>query len=229
MNLHKLFLASYLSSQASTYFNRVLMVSSLAQHPDEKVSEFRDSFFESLRNSGRQYVDNIKNANEIYSDMDLPELDLPRFPEDYFKWMERFRKNIRNSVENQSEDQLIIDYAFYMASICSDLAILVWALYLHQYAPNGPNQAAQLKKSIDDSKNAKFIWAGTAVLLGQREDLRFLWEEWQSLDNLLDQFYAFAIPENTENIVEAISFADALLPKFHEKVDFIVGKLKALD
>ncbi len=41
--------ASYYASRAAVYFNRVLLVSSLAQNPDVKVSKIRDDFFAFLK------------------------------------------------------------------------------------------------------------------------------------------------------------------------------------
>lgn len=224
----KLFLASYLSTDASTYFNRVLIVSNLAQHPDPKVSEFRESFFQSLRNTGRQYVENIQHANSIYRELNLPELELPRFPDDYFTWVDKFRKYLRGTAPEKSEEQWIVDYGFYMASLCADLSILIWSLNLHLYALEAPEQLTQIEKTISDSNNTKFLWAGTALLLGQNNNLRFLWEEWQSLNNLLEQLFTKADVSNRNKLVETLSFLEALLPKFHEKFEIIVQKLNVI-
>ncbi len=223
--LQNYFLASYLSTQASTYFNRVLLVSNLAENPDPKVVELREAYFQSLRNAGQQYVANIVQANSIYDEFNLPELDLPRLPEDYFHWVEAFRKHLRASVEENSKEQFLVDYAYHMASICTDLAIFVWSMYLHLHAKQGPDMLPNLKQFVEGSQRSKLIWAGTAVLLGRQEGLLFLWQEWQSIDHLLNQFYAFGILENSEKQQEALYFADALLPKFHETVDRIVSGL----
>ena len=222
------FIASYLSTQAATYFNRVLLVSSLAQHPDAKVAELRETFFQSLKNGGSQYINNIIQANNIYTDMDLEELDLPRLPEDYFHWVDAFRKNLRATTTENSTEQLIVDYAYHMACICTDLALLGWSLYLHLHAPAAPDQMPQIKSSISDLQRSKLIWSSTAILLGREEDMHFMWAEWQTLNHLLDQLHAFDLLNKPENQEAALNFADALLPKFHETVDNIISKLKVL-
>ena len=226
--MQKYFIASYLSTQSATYFNRVLIVSSLAQHPDDKVVEIRESFFESLKSGGKQYINNIIQANHIYTEMDLAELDLPRLPEDYFNWVEAFRKNLRATTTDQSAEQLIIDYAYHMGSICTDLALLAWALYMHLHAPAAPNQIPQIENSIADSQRSKTIWSSTAMLLGQKEELHVMWTEWKTLNDLLNQLYAFDLINKPENQEAALNFADALLPKFHETVDKLIESLKTV-
>jgi hypothetical protein len=222
-----LFLASYYSTKAAVYFNRVLLVSNLAQHPDPRVSALREVFFQKLRDSGRYYVENIKQANEIYLEMNLPALDLPRLPNDYFAWLSEFRANLRNTTTDQSNEQLIIDYAFYMASISTDLALLNWSKQLHLEAPLATNQFEQIESSINDIKNTKFNWAAFAMLLGKNDQLRFFWEEWQSLDHLLEQYLAFDVVNKPENTTDSMRFSEALLPKFDEKATQIFNLLQA--
>ena len=204
-----------------------MLVSNLAQHPDPRVSALREVFFQELKDSGRYYVENIKQANEIYLEMDLPALDLPRFPDDYFTWLSEFRANLRNTTTDQSNEQLIIDYAFYMASISTDLALLNWSKQLHLEAPLATNQLEQIESSINDIKNTKLNWAAFAMLLGKNEQLRFFWEEWQSLDHLLEQYLAFDVISKPENTADAMRFSEALLPKFDEKASQIFNLLQA--
>jgi hypothetical protein len=65
------------------------------------------------------------------------------------------------------------------------------------------------------------------MLLGKNDQLRFFWEEWQSLDHLLEQYLAFDVVNKPENTTDSMRFSEALLPKFDEKATQIFNLLQA--
>jgi hypothetical protein len=221
MNLSQLFQLSYLSADAGIYFNRVLFVSSLAQHPDPKVAAIREEYFGFLRTQGRYYVGNIQKANGAYLELGLPALELPKYPNDFFDWISAFRKNLLTKVEEQSLERWTIDYGYYMASISGDIGLLQWALRLKAEAPNAPDQTKQIESLISSAQRSKQIMAGLSMLLGSNEPLRILWQEWKSLEALLDQLLAYDLPNDPEKFQEAISFSEALLAKYRERAEAI--------
>lgn len=225
MKLSQRFQLSYLSADAGIYFNRVLLVSSLAQHPDPKVAALREKFFSFLKTQGRYYVGNIQKANAAYLELGLPALELPRFPNDFFDWISTFRKNLISSVDEQSEERWIMDYGYYMGSISGDVSLLQWSLKLHYEAPNAPNQVKQIESLIQAAQRAKQIMKGLSMLLGSNENLRILWQEWKSLEALLDQFLAYDLPNDPAKFEKAIAFSEALLAKYREGSETIYKNL----
>lgn len=225
MNLAQLFQLSYLSADASIYFNRVLLVSSLAQHPDPQVAALRENFFGFLKKQGRYYVGNIQKANAAYLELGLPAMELPRFPNDFFDWISAFRKNLISSVDAESQERWIMDLGYYMASISGDIGLLQWSLKLHHEAPNAPNQIKQIESLTQAAQRAKQIMKGLSMLLGSDEQLRILWQEWKSLEALLDQLLAYDLPNDPTTFEEAIAFSEALLSKYRERSEAIYKHL----
>lgn len=221
MQANQLFQMSYLSADAAVYFNRVLLVSSLAQHPDAQVATLREAFFGFLKTQGRHYVGNIQRANHYYLELGLPALDLPKFPNDYFTWIGQFRKNLRDKIGSKNSNAYLFDFSYSMASLSGDIALLQWSLQLHATAPAAPNQRPQMESLINSVKDNKFRMPAPAMLLATEDAYRFIWQEWKSLEALLDQLLAFELPEKPEVFQQAIDFCDALLAKFRERAAYI--------
>ncbi|MCH2046547.1 MAG: hypothetical protein MK212_20695 [Saprospiraceae bacterium] len=226
MNLSKLFELSYLSTDAGIYFNRVLFVSYLARHPDPKAAAVRDSCLTFLQTKGRYYVGNIIKANAFYLELGLPKLELPKYPDDYFSWISDFRKNLLSKIEDKTVERWILDYGYYLASISGDIGLLQWSLKLEIEAPNTLSQTKQIKSLMLSAQKAKMLMGGLSLLLGSSDEkFRILWQEWKSLENLLDQLLAFELPHLRDKFQKALDFSEALLAKYRERAEAIIKLL----
>ncbi len=183
------FSASFYAMRAGIYFNRVLMVSSLAQQPDAGISALRDRWFAELRETGRFYVDMIKQATAVYQQQgSLAPLTMPKFPDDYFTWAATFLQTFRTTLTVGTQSELLFSYGYCLGNAYCDLEVLRWALELQEIGGGlGFDQDKQINTLLADLSETQFRWAAGAILLGKDEKTHYLWQAWRYVDDLLKQ------------------------------------------
>lgn len=213
------FSASFYVARAGIYFNRVLMVSHLAQQPDEELAKLRELWFGDLRAVGRFYVQMIQQAEGIYKQLpNLPALTLPKLPDDYFDWAKAFLQNFRSALTVGSQEELMFSYGFYLGNTLCNLEVLNWALSLHAIGgAKGFAQQKQVAELLNDISSTQFKWGAPALLLGRVEKTQYLWQAWRYLDDLLRQLHEIGAKDNVERYPALAEFVAPLAYQIEEE------------
>ena len=224
------FSASFYAARAGIYFNRVLMVSHLAQNEDADISKLRELWFQDLRNVGKFYVQMIQQADNIYKNMpQLPPLSLPKYPDDYFEWAKQFLQNIRTTLTVGTQEECLFAYGFYLGNTYCNTEVLDWTLALHAVASEkGFDQQKQVAVLLDDLSDTQFKWGAPAMLLGRDEKLTYLWQTWRYIDDLIKQMHDIKAKNDVTKYPELARFCLPLSSRIEEESKKIFEFLQAL-
>lgn len=195
------FLAAYYIVYPATYFNKVLMVSELAQHPNPTVAAARDQWMKELKESGGQFVMQIKEAIKIAENFGIAYPPLPRFPEEYFNWVSELTQNFNQKFPSQSKEGLAFQLGFDLANTASNLSIMYASLFLQKETANVIDKTAQVQHLIKDSFNSDFKSGGTAMLLSMQLSNDAIREEWIQLSDQLKSTFDNQAPVIDSNNV----------------------------
>ena len=218
------FSAIYFARQASTYFNRVLMVSTIIENKKSKA--MGESLFDYLKENGQEYVNNLRFADSIYNSMRLPKLELPKVPDDYFIWIKDFSENMKQGLAPNSPEEHLYSLAANLGNLHCSASVLSWALLIHANENQAINQEETIKKMIVDIKSSKFVFAAPAMLLGKNKETSFVWDAWKKTDEALNQFLLL-VPEEmpTELSAAQTVINEQVLPSIQQSAKEIMDKL----
>jgi hypothetical protein len=215
--------ASYYASRAAVYFNRVLLVSSLAQNPDVKVSKIRDDFFAFLKKNGWVFIQYIQRSDAFYRTLKLEPLQLPKFPNDYFEWVSAFIGNMKRTLPQNATESILMDLGVKLGAISTELALFTWSSTLHLDASYP--QIKQLQECIDQINNALLLVASSSMILYQDPSTQFVFEHGQSIRSLLTSFTDFELIDNSSLLSEKRTEAESALNEIEEQVSELLKKM----
>ncbi|MCP4441105.1 MAG: hypothetical protein GY810_19445 [Aureispira sp.] len=226
-----LFLASYLPVQAGTYFNRVLLVSQLAEVTTDGVPELRDEMFGQLQKVGKNYIQNIQYANHLYTNWGLPPLTLPKYPNDYFLWCSAFVRHLKEIIEPDDPETWIHNYGYNLGDLSTSCWVLQTILTIRKKTNGAFDYAEQIANSIEDIAGIKFRFGAPAMLLTKHDDAtyRFMWEHWQTLDGLLQDLIDCNLKEEDFDIDNALLCTNLLISKTGAIMQDVNSKLQETD
>lgn len=229
--MRDLFLASYLPVQAGTYFNRVLLVSQLAEIETDGVPELRDELFGQLQKVGKNYIQNIQYANHIYTNWNLPPLTLPKFPNDYFLWCSAFVRHLKEIIEPNGPEAWMHSYGYNLGDLCTSCWVLQTILQIQKRTDGAFDYTEQIENSVEDIAGIKFRFGAPAILLAKHDDdaYRFMWEHWQVLDKLMQALLDCNLKQVDFDIDQALMSTNILISKAGEIMQDVNSKLQEVD
>ncbi len=202
-------LAGYYIAYPGTYFNKVLIISELAQHPDIKVAAVRDRWMQELKESGGQFVNQIGEAVKIANHFEVGAPPMPKFPNEYFDWAGGIYKAFKAKLLHGSSEVLAFDQGFHLANIASNCNIIKACLHL-QLETNGVIEKTELiNHLIIDSLNSDLLLGGGAILLSRSLNNGKIHEDWKLMSDKLKVNLSGFLPKmENEQIKEFIEKTD---------------------
>lgn len=229
--MRDIFLASYLPTQAGTYFNKVLIVSQLAEIKEGNVPEVYNELFGQLQTVGKNYIQNIQYANHLYTNWGLPPLTLPKFPNDYFLWCSAFIRHLKEIIEPNDPESWMHSYGYNLGDLSTTCWVLQTVLLIRQKTGGAFDYTEQIKSSAEDIIGLKFRFGAPAILLAKHDEdkYQFMWEEWRILDGLMQDLVNCKLREEDFDIDEALLCVNLLIGKTGKVMQAINAKLQEVD
>lgn len=192
------FLTGYLSNQAGTYFNQVLLIEPLEKNPDPAIKEEYVRLAGRIGESGQIYVDNIKQAERMAKEFGISTPELPRFPKQYETWAKAMHKGMMQKFGEETRERYLFCFGSHLGDLTTTLYLLDNTIYLIGKIES-EIYSGQLVELIEDLRQLKPLFSGCAFILDNEESTRFMWEDWKMIDEKIDNLLTLASTHNHKN------------------------------
>lgn len=224
-SIKDIFLAGYVSAQAGTYFNQVIMVTELAEYDDENVIEEYASLFKKVKESGKLYVDNIKYVAQVANKHRIPLPDLPKHPEQYFKWIKAVQLGFSGERMPEEISPAYFTHASHLGDLTTSLYILDNYIYLHQKF-GALDYSESIKTLLDDILKLRADVDQVNNDSVTPKNQKTIDEGWKTLFDMAGQFAEFRKEElRQEELEELGELVNQLIDKSSSYAHKIAEKL----
>lgn len=196
------YLIGYAAAEAGTYFNKVLLVSQLAQSGDSAIEATFKKLFTQLQSDGPRYAAAITVCEQQVQSLGHPTPAAPRVPEEYFTWVGDINKTMRSALGINTPEEWQYSYGWDLGEITCTLGLLDFVYELQDELQGASDYTQQVSTLVTDLANTVFRFSTSAVLLGTKSETYFLWEHWKRIDEQL-QLLAHSDSQNHSTIHEA--------------------------
>ncbi|MCB9681180.1 MAG: hypothetical protein H6733_06875 [Alphaproteobacteria bacterium] len=155
-----LFLAAHHAAWSGAYFQRVMLVAQLAQHPDDAVAAYRDRLFAALKQEGAAVGPLVVLADTIARahGLDLP--PRPAVPAAWEPWSRALRQGLWGRVDLKKPDAAPLPFGWELGMLRTTLAVLVTLIEIQNA---GVDKLHGIVAGIHDLGDGTERWT-TAVL-----------------------------------------------------------------
>lgn len=175
----------YAAAEAGTYFNKVLLVSQLAQSGDEIVDTQFKQCLSQLQPEGPRYAAALVVCEQQVQSLGHPIPTLPRVPDEYFAWVGDINTTMRSALGINSPEEWLYSYGWDLGEITCTLGLLDFVYVLQSNLQGKSDYTQQQNILFEDLAKTLFRFSTSAVLLGTKPETYFLWEHWKRIDEQL--------------------------------------------
>ncbi len=226
-NNYQIFYAGYAATIPSMYFNRVLMVSQFAQHPDEEVRKAFQSQFNYLRGEGAPNVQLIKNAVDIAGVFEIGTKPMPRLPEEYFEWIKFYVDGFEKKFEITSTEYHSFTFARKTAEVMVNLGLMQTAILLTTQSQKKTNLFSSVEKLVAEFNSITLLMFAPTVMLVRATGKHCFDELKDLIVNGGEELSQLKIASaNDDNIAKFTSKVDSLLHEINLSFQTCVSALK---
>ncbi len=181
LRIKDVFLAGYLSNQAATYFNQVLLLDDLGNEDNLAIQEEFTKLSNAVQESGNIYSSNIKYATRLAQSHSIETLEMPKLPDSYFDWILHYNQQFSSHIEENIPLYAVYFFGVHLGNWTSSLYLLDNMTYLQLTFEEQLNYLGNIKEILLNIENtiAEFEEVSQTASVANEEPL-FL-EHWETL------------------------------------------------